>query len=96
MFYILLDKKPVPVQSPEDWYKWIARRENHVLKQTDFGNVVVITCFIGVDSDKDSNGSPDLFESEVIGGPSNGTRWHYKTYDDAIEGHGRLLKLIVS
>lgn len=55
------------------------------------GDSRISTVFLGIDHNF-GEGEPILFETLIEGGPKNDHMERYRTWDDAIAGHQRLLK----
>ncbi len=83
------------VDKMDDVVEWSRRFEmdNRVVGSEEIGSTIVSTVFLGIDHNH-SHGRPVLFESMVFKGPLDGTmhRWH--TYNEAEEGHRRLVERV--
>lgn len=98
LFYILVDKEPVPIECAKRWGEWWQKKENRNVAKTKLGSeVLVSTVFLGIDhcftSSDDDDIKPILFETLVIGGPNNEYMERYCTYQEAEEGHARIVRM---
>ena len=100
-FIYILDKHSVvPCPDPLVWAEWHHRhQDDRVLKVTKLeypsyqDDVTVSTVFWGMDALaawKDR--PPRCFESLIFGGHLDGVGRKYDTWDQAIEGHDRLVE----
>jgi hypothetical protein len=94
LFYILVDKNPVPVDGISEMIKWFEESGNgHALAQTLLPTgELVSTVFLGV-----NHGFGDkliLFETMIFGGDQDLYRCRYSTYDEAMAGHQKAIELI--
>lgn len=101
--YILEGKKIVPVDLMT-WARWFEGnerilRQTEVIKGLKLGSkalgtpIKVSTIFLGIDHNW-GEGPPLLFETMVFGGEHDEYQERYATYDEAIEGHERAIKLV--
>jgi len=60
------------------------------VKRTEIGNVLVSTVFVGIDL-AFFESTPMMFESLVFGGDNDGYCEHYATWQDAENGHQRIV-----
>jgi hypothetical protein len=89
-FYKLVDKTPVPC-SFREWETWYVDTDRRIKKtQINTGNVVITTSFIGIAVMLEDNRAL-LFETYVSGGFFDGYIKRFKTYDEAIEGHKKVV-----
>jgi hypothetical protein len=91
-YYILEGRTPVKVDSIREW----AARFNEGSKRVAFttvGDADVSTVFLGLDHSW-GGGPPLLFETMVFGGQYDEEQWRYSTYDDALEGHLEIVKMV--
>ena len=92
--YILVNREPVEVDLME-WARWLQENENdRSVKKTKIAGTDISTAFLGVDHNFSGEGSPILFETMILGGPYNQYCWRYSTWDEAIEGHNRVIELV--
>ena len=93
--YILKDKVPVLFEGKDSEYDaWVADDKNCVVKKTVLGKLTILTEFFG-NLDK---GDPDNHFWTIIGGESvtrypNTHKVKYKTWDDALKGHDKIVKI---
>lgn len=85
-YYILEDKKPVPVDDLMEWGRWFENRENSIVEKTTIGDSDVSTVFLGLNH-RYGEGEPVLFETMIFGGDEDGYQERYCTWDEAVEGH---------
>lgn len=92
--YILDGKTPVEAKSTMQWAEWFEKATKdgtRVVKQSHLpNNVMVSTVFLGIDHNFLSKGDPILFETMIFGG-GNEFQERYSTWDEAEEGHNRVL-----
>lgn len=62
-----------------------------LLEIGDASTVRVSTVFLGLDHGY-GGGLPILFETMVFGGKLDENQWRYSTYQEAVEGHARVLR----
>jgi hypothetical protein len=100
MYYILKGKETIPVDIKTYLeYQQKAFYENkeantHVGDDTKHG-VRVSTVFLGVNANILKKGKPLLFETMIFGGIRNGERHRYSTWEEAENGHKKIIKEIV-
>jgi hypothetical protein len=54
----------------------------------------ISTVFLALDHNWDPGGEPLLFETMIFEGPYHGDMWRYSTYDEAKEGHDRIVNCL--
>jgi len=86
--YILEGREPKPADLMT-WGKWFETAERHV-DDTWIGNVRISTVFLGLDHSF-SEGSPLLFETLVFGGELADEMERYETYEQAEDGHKKMV-----
>ncbi|WP_375469558.1 hypothetical protein [uncultured Nostoc sp.] len=94
-YYKLEGKTPVAVESHIDWNLWIARATfaELTVMYNEFNDCLISTRFVGIDLNPgswNSNSQPMVFETLVMGGPLDGKRGFYPTWDEAIQGHLKI------
>lgn len=65
--------------------------QDRIVSKTKIGEVEVSTVFLGLDHNFFS-GPPLLFETMIFGGPLDQEQERYTTWDEAVEGHNRMVK----
>ena len=99
MYYILnADKTVSEVANVLEWadvMKWNRRWElNLRVSETLIPyKGWVSTVFLGIDHNWDE-GPPVLFETMVFGGPFDQEQWRYRTYDEALSGHEKVVEIV--
>lgn len=89
--YILKDGKAVQENNLMKWARWI-ETANVVVERTEVSSgVTVSTVFLGLDHSFGS-GDPILFETMIFGGERDGFLQRYSTRDEALKGHGAIVK----
>jgi hypothetical protein len=90
--YYILDesKKVVPVGTFKEWAEWFEKADRTVAKTVLPSGDKVSTIFLGLDHAMGEE--PEIFESMVFGGESNGEIWRYATWEEAEAGHQRLVQ----
>lgn len=91
-WYKINDDKTVELLPPgefpaEDSYTSVSRR---VGDDTVDGQRVS-TVFLQLDHNWDPDGKPVLFETMIFGGPQDLDMWRYHTWQEAKEGHDRIV-----
>jgi hypothetical protein len=91
--YFVLDERGEPVREPdmEAWSRWFAQADRTVARSLVATNVTVLTTFNGVDSVRDPDMTPRLFESRVFGGVLDGEVVHHCTRTQALAEHNELV-----
>lgn len=94
--YILKNKVPVKVDEISEWATWFEKNDR-IIKQTKFGEVLVSTVFLGIDHNfiRNSNKKPVLFETMIFGGKHDLFQERYITYQEAEVGHEKACEMIV-
>ena len=90
--YILNEDKSVTIcHSLTEWAEWFERTDRRVERTNvpEFG-ADVSTVFLGLDHQW-GNGPPLLFETMIFGGGMDGYQERYSTWDEAVEGHARVV-----
>ena len=91
------DHRPLPVDTIR-WAHWYDRVENRRVAFTTLEGVSVSTVFLGLDHSHHC-GRPGrhraiLFETMVFGGPHDQHMDRYATWDEAVAGHERIVKMV--
>ena len=90
--YRLEDKTPIPEPDLRIWSEWFETATNRVVAQTQIDtDEQVSTVFLGIDHRLLGNGPPILFETLVFGGNCDMDQRRYLTWDEAEEGHRRVV-----
>ena len=102
--YVLNSRKePVPI---DDLQLWAAVFEdNQIVKQesitelaglwTPFEHPWVSTVFLGLDYNFSNEGPPIVFETMIFNGIyDHKEQWRYSTWDEAMKGHERAVKMV--
>lgn len=92
MFYILENKRPVPVV-PAEYYQWAALNNTQRLWSDQIGDIDISTVFLGLDHGR-FGGIPILFETMVFGGPDDQHQVRYCTWEEAEKGHQRAVNMV--
>jgi len=94
MYYRLDERKiphPVALVTEADWSE-AARR----VRWTGLFGVSVSTIFLVLDHNWDwVDRRPVLFETMVFGGPLDESQWQYRTWDEAVAGHWRAVRMVL-
>ncbi len=90
--YILDGHTPIPTDL-ETWARWFDSDEKRRVGYDDFDGGYVSTVFLGLDHNFGRTGPPLLFETMIFGGPNDGYQERYATWDEAVEGHARILTM---
>jgi hypothetical protein len=93
-FYILKGKEVVPVEDVLEWGRFFGDGDKRRVAWTDFGeNNYVSTVFLGLDHSF-GEGPPLIFETMVFGGELDQEQDRYSTWDEAVEGHNRMVERV--
>lgn len=95
MRYILEGNNVIKKENPLEWALWILEN-NKVIEFTNSPLYKVKTIFLGLDMSTKAEGAPLLFKTFVL---APGTfldcyAEYYTTYDEALEGHQRIVEKI--
>jgi len=95
-YYILLNKKPVPVESNLDHAKWQESISDDAwkVKVEKIKDIKISTVFLG--SSTGTEKPPLLFETLVSGGKFDGKQKRYAIWEDAEKGHKKIVDKIKS
>jgi len=94
--WYILDENKKPVLSDliaaNHWMNDVNQRVGYTELSEDLN---VSTVFLGLDHKMTgSPGQPVLFETMIFGGEHNEYCWRYYTWDEAEEGHKRVVKCL--
>ena len=93
--YILDEnKKTIPCEDLLRWARWFEKADRNVAK-IKIGSVEISTVFLGL-SHSFGGGKPMLFETMIFGGKLDGEMWRYSTWEEAVEGHKKAVKMVKS
>lgn len=88
--YILDDLGRAVPSDAKTWAAWM-EKQNHVLEQTELGEALVSTIFLGLDHNHSGHGPPLLWETRVFGGALDGEQARYSTREQAELGHAAMV-----
>jgi len=95
-YYKLENKKPVQVKNHKQWKEWL-ETANREVKRSELPNGIIVTTeFIGQAECLDETKPPLLFETMIRGGINDGMRQEFLTWQDAEEGHEKVLQLVTT
>jgi hypothetical protein len=89
-YYILEGKTPKPVDNVAEWAVWFESADR-VVNKTQIGDTWVSTIFLGLDHSFGA-GKPLLFETMIFEGERDGDQWRWHTWDEAENGHDKIVK----
>lgn len=89
-YYYVLDGH---VPRATTWRESFGHAEVRRVASTDLGDISVSTVFLGFDHNW-GDGPPILFETMVFGGDHGGYEWRYSTWDEAVDGHNRVVAAV--
>lgn len=96
--YVLDKDGKTPILEPDiiKWAKWFEKADSdRIINQDEFnGEISVSTVFSGIDYNFLGDGPPILWETMVFGGKYDGDRERYSSYDDALMGHEKMVRLV--
>lgn len=93
--YILKNKKPVRCTDVNLILKHLENYATDILAYTTISEARVSTWFLYIDHQTSNDGGPLLFETLILGGKHTGEIWRYSTYEEAEEGHKRVVKMLM-
>ena len=91
-YYVLEGHEVKPVEELLEWAR-VFEDSNRVIARAEVRGVTVSTVFLGIDHSF-GDGPPLLFETMVFGGEYDQLQERYSTYDEAVEGHGNVLRKV--
>lgn len=93
--WYILDNNNKPVAKPFlEASQWLKDNDNRrIVKRDEIGGILVSTVFLGLDHAWDSD-IPVLWETMIFGGEHDQYQERYTSYEDALEGHKKVLTLI--
>lgn len=97
LFYILDEnKKIITTENILIWVEWLEnsyKDGTHWIADTRLKNIHISTVFLGANHNW-GEGDPILFETMVFGGWLNREyQVRYSTYDEALDGHSKAIKM---
>lgn len=96
LYYRLEGHTPVPctLEELEEGFKDFDRYR--LVRQTEVGDILVSTVFLGIDHSHSMSGTPILFETMVFGGPESVDQQQirYETWEQAEAGHASMVALV--
>jgi hypothetical protein len=91
-YYILIEKEYYGIDDVVAWSKWWNNTDRHIAFDK-IGDVEVSTIFLGIDH-RHGGDIPVLFETLISNGPLDGDMDRYHTYEEAEEGHLRMVERV--
>jgi hypothetical protein len=91
--YVLDGHVVVPCDDLMAWARFFQDTEGRRVAQTEIGDVCVSTVFLGLDH-QFGEGPPLIFETLVMGGAFNDEVDRYSTWEEAEEGHTRMVSRV--
>lgn len=95
VYYILKDRKPVPVESLEEWAKSYDITDRHVARDK-IGDVEISTVFMGVNHRIHGDGPPLVFETMIFGGAHDWHKTRASTWEEAEQQHAVAVAIVRS
>lgn len=93
-YYILDGHKAIKVDVLT-WAKWLEGNDEDRCVASDLiGDSRISTVFLGLNHNFGQSGKPILFETMVFGGPLSDEMDRYCTWEEAEEGHLRMVGLV--
>lgn len=101
--YTLVNRTPLPVDSPIEWAQEMAKRRLTLLKtgvdpwrvdETNIGPVSISTVFLGLDHRMGGAGPPVLYETMVFGGRLDQFQNRCCTWEEAEAMHADAVQLV--
>lgn len=95
MYYTLDGHTPVRCTNAVEWANWYeTANETRRVAEDNVGEARISTVFLGLDHAFNPNMLPILFETLIFGGPHHGEGKRYTTWDEAVEGHKKMVELV--
>lgn len=95
IYYILEGHKPIKADSPQTWSMWFDKADR-IVKETQIDtDEKVSTVFLGINL-QPGDDPPLLFETMVFKSKFDGEQYRYSTWDEAVEGHNRVVKMVMA
>ena len=92
-YYILKDKKVIPVNDVLEWAKMFEKKDRRVAED-NIGEVRISTVFLGLNH-RFGKGKPLIFETMVFGNCIfDNYQERYSTYEEAEKGHKFMVKRV--
>ena len=91
-YYILKDKKVIPVNDVLEWAKMFEKKDRRVAED-NIGEVRISTVFLGLDH-RIGKGKPLIFETMIFEGELDQEMDRYSTYEEAEKGHKFMVKRV--
>lgn len=93
-YYILAGDVAVEEPDLTKWGKWFETHERQLGEDWINPSIRVSTIFLGLDHGFQPSRHPVLFETMVFGGIMDGTQLRYCFYQEAIQGHEDMVRLV--
>lgn len=89
----ILDKNGKPKPEPDllKWADWFEDKNNRIIRQDRFGEILISTIFLGLDHGW--GGDVILWETMIFGGKEDGLQWRYRSRKEALKGHAKAVNL---
>ena len=91
-YYILKDKKVIPVNDVLEWAKMF-EKQDRIVTEDNIGEVRISTVFLGLNH-RFGKGKPLIFETMVFEGELDQEMDRYSTYEEAEKGHKFMVKRV--
>jgi len=97
MYILDAQGEPEPCDDVMRWSEWFERDERRIVRQQTFPTPLgkdasVSTVFLGLDHGWQGGLKPLLWETMCwLGGEALDAQWRYRSREDAIEGHNRVV-----
>jgi len=95
LYVLKLDTIPVEIETINEWRDYFDNNSN-LVKKKQIGDAYISTVFLGIDHSGNLDGKPLLFETMVFGGEYDRHQERYYTYEEAVEGHKKIVSAIKS
>jgi len=90
----LKGKTLIPTDDLMEWARWFNNIDNRCVAYDEVGDSIISTVCTGFDYSFSPEGPPLVFETMISGGILNGEIECYSTWDQAVEGHKRMVKRV--
>lgn len=95
VYYKLNEDKTVTKLEKDEYYQNYTRHTEKTRVGLDvISNQKVSTIFLHFDHNWSEEGDPILFETMIFGGQYDRNMWRYSTWDEALEGHKRVVNCL--
>jgi hypothetical protein len=93
-FYVLNGQTPVLIDDISAWLGWFDCANRTVAFSATIRGETVSTVFLGFDEPIGLNDPAWLFQTSITGGPLDGVRQLYTSWEEAVKGHNMMVEQV--